>query len=103
MDRTTHYLIEKKTYFWRVNKLPGGNHTFPAELEVEFTDTEPSLSVTSVKSLSQVRLFETPWTAACQPSLSVANFWSLLKLMSIESLMPSNHVNCLSQHQGLFQ
>ena len=43
MDRTTHYLIEKKTYFWRVNKLPGGNHTFPAELQVEFTDIEPSL------------------------------------------------------------
>ena len=34
----------------------------------------------------------TPWTAACQASLSINNFWSLLKLMSIESVMPSNHL-----------
>ena len=34
----------------------------------------------------------TPWTAACQASLSIANSWSLLKLMSIESVMPSNHL-----------
>ena len=42
-------------------------------------------------SHSHVRLFVTPWTAACQPSLSLTNSLSLLKLMSIESLMPSNH------------
>ena len=42
-------------------------------------------------SHSHVRLFVTPWTAACQPSLSITNSLSLLKLMSIESLMPSNH------------
>ena len=47
----------------------------------------------SVQSLSCVRLFETPWTAACQVSLSIMNSWSLLKLMSIELLMPSNHLN----------
>ena len=35
--------------------------------------------------------FATPWAAACQPSLSISNSWSLLKLMSIESVMPSNH------------
>ena len=46
----------------------------------------------SVQSLSRVRLFVTPWTAACQASLSVTNFWSLLKLMSIESVTPSNHL-----------
>ena len=34
----------------------------------------------------------TPWTAACQASLSITNSWSLLKLMSIESVMPSNHL-----------
>ena len=45
----------------------------------------------SVQSLSRVRLFATPWTAAHQASLSITNFWSLLILMSIESLMPSNH------------
>ena len=42
--------------------------------------------------LSCVRLFETPWTAACQASLSIASSWSLLKFMSIESVMPSNHL-----------
>ena len=46
----------------------------------------------SVQSLSQVRLFETPCTAAHQASLSITNSWSLLTLMSIESMMPSNHL-----------
>ena len=47
---------------------------------------------TVVQSLSRVRLFATPWTAACQASLSITNSQSLLKLMSIESVMPSNHL-----------
>ena len=46
----------------------------------------------SVQSLSRVRLFASPWTAAYQASLSITNFQSLLKLMSIESVMPSNHL-----------
>ena len=46
----------------------------------------------SVQSLSHVRLFATPWTAARQASLSITNSRSLLKLMSIESEMPSNHL-----------
>ena len=41
---------------------------------------------------SCVRLFVTPWTAACQASLSITNSQSLLKLMSIESVMSSNHL-----------
>jgi len=45
----------------------------------------------SVQSLSRIRLFATPWTAACQASLSITNSQSLLKLMSIVSVMPSNH------------
>ena len=45
-----------------------------------------------VQSLSHVRLFGTPWTAACQASLSITNSWSLLKLMSIESVMSYNHL-----------
>ena len=63
-----------------------------------------------VQSLSCVRLFATPWTAACQASLSFNISQSLLKLMSIESVIPSNHlIFCCpllllpSQHQGLFQ
>ena len=43
-------------------------------------------------SLSHVWLFATPWTAVCQASLSITNSWSLLKLMSIESMIPSNHL-----------
>ena len=45
-----------------------------------------------VQSLSHVRLFVTPWTAARQASMSITNSWSLPKLMSIESVMPSNHL-----------
>ena len=46
----------------------------------------------SVQSLSRVRLFATPWTAAHQASLSITNSRSLLKLISIETVMPSNHL-----------
>ena len=46
----------------------------------------------SVQSLSCIQLFVTPWTAAHQASLSITNSWSLLKLKSIEPVMPSNHL-----------
>ena len=46
----------------------------------------------SVQLLSRVQLFATPWTVACQASLSITNSRSLLKCMSIESVMPSNHL-----------
>ena len=66
----------------------------------------------SVQSLSRVQLFATPWTAARQASLSITDSQSLLRLVSIESVMPSNHLILsspfprafnLSQHQGLFK
>ena len=67
----------------------------------------------SVQSLSRVRLFATPWIIACQASMSITNSRSLLKLMSIESVMPSSHlILCRpllllspnpSQHQSVFQ
>ena len=72
-----------KPSFWMV--LPQGfknASTIFRELSVQFS---------SVQSLSCVQLFATPWTAARQASLSITNSWSLLKLMSIESVMPSNH------------
>ena len=47
----------------------------------------------SVQLLSHVRLFPTPWTAARQVSLPIINSWSLLKCMSIKSVLPSNHLN----------
>ena len=46
----------------------------------------------SVPLLSHVRLSVTPWTAARQASLPIINSWSLLRLMSVESVMPSNHL-----------
>ena len=49
-------------------------------------------SFSSVQSLSRVQLFETPWTAACQASLSITNPWNLLKVMCIKSVMPSNYL-----------
>ena len=51
-----------------------------------------SCSFSSVQWLSHVLLFTTLWTAACQASLSITNSWSLLKLISIEAVMPSNHL-----------
>ena len=53
---------------------------------------QPQKMNISVQSVSHVRLFVTPWTAACQASLSITNSQSLLKLMSTESVMPSNHL-----------
>ena len=73
----------------------------------------PHHSISSVQSLSRIRLFATPWIAAPQASLSITNSQSSLKLMSIESVMPSSHLILChppsppapnpSQHQGLFQ
>ena len=51
-----------------------------------------SLRLCVLSHFSHVRLFVTPWTAAHQASLAITNFQSLLKLMSIESVMPSNHL-----------
>ena len=67
--------------------------------------------ISSVQSLSRVRLFATPWAAACQASLSITNSWSPLKPMSIDdAIQPSHPLSSpspptlnLSQHQGLFQ
>ena len=61
--------------------------TFPRELQIKYT-----VQFSSVQSLSPVQLFATPWTAAHQASLSIINSQSLLKLMSIELVMPSNRL-----------
>ena len=67
--------------------LPGD----PKCLFLVVSATLPS-EIVVVQSLSHVRLFVTPWTAVCQASLSFTISWSLLKFMSIESVMPSNHL-----------
>ena len=51
---------------------------------IKFNESTWNIQFSSVQSLSCVRLFATPWTAACQASLSITNSWGLLKLMSIE-------------------
>ena len=67
------------------------------------------VSHTVVQSFSCVQLFVTPWTAVRKASTSFTVSWSLLKLMSLESVLPSNHLLSpslalsLSQHQGLIQ
>ena len=60
--------------------------------EIEADRERQTVCFSSVHSLSRVQLFATPWPAACQASLSIATSRSLLKLMSIESVMPSNHL-----------
>ena len=75
---------------------PGIEPVFPGHLLHWQVDSSPlshqGSPVCSVQSLSHVWLFATPWTAAHQASLSTINSQSLLKLMSIESVMPSNHL-----------
>ena len=67
-------------------------HLFCCHLFCDVSVQFSSVQFSSVQSLSRVWLFATPWTATCQASLSITNFRSLLKLMSIESLMPSSHL-----------
>ena len=55
-------------------------------------DYSQSVQIRSDQSLSRVWLFATPWIAACQACLSIINSWSSLRLMSIESVMPSSHL-----------
>ena len=67
-------------------KMKGGN-SYP--LDLGWSIQSPG---GSVQLLSRVRLFATPWTTACQASLSITNSRSLPKPMSVESVMPSNHL-----------
>ena len=62
------------------------------QIDGETMETVSSVQFSSVQSLSRVLLFVTPWIAARQASLSITNSWSSLRLMSIESVMPSSHL-----------
>ena len=64
------------------------HYLFPICLYIQFS----SVQFSSIQSLTRVQLFATPWTAAHQASLSIINSQSLLKLMSVESVMQSNHL-----------
>ena len=65
---------------------------FPIYHHVRLMVWQNVYQFSSVQSLSRVRFFATPWTTACQTSLSITNSWSLIKLVSIELVMPSNHL-----------
>ena len=68
----------------------------PVFLPGEFYGQRSMVGYTPVQLLSRIRLFATLWTAACQASLFIINSQSLLKLMSVESVIPSNHLTlCL--------
>ena len=92
--------------YWSGVPLPSPPN-FLSEIHLKFTSLNEFIylffSISSVQSLSCVRLFATPWTAACQASLSITNSQSLLKFMSMEMVMPSNHFSAYSvfnMHSG---
>ena len=68
---------------WNSHVLNCGSNKIVSTIDYQFS---------AVQSLSHVRLFRAPWTITYQASLSVSNYWSLLKLMSNESVIPSNHL-----------
>ena len=76
------------------NHLPHSGSCLVKFLVSETLLCGPRISILLLlfSSLSRVQLFETPWTAALQASLSITNSWSLFRLMSFESVMPSNHL-----------
>ena len=91
--------------YWSVLLFPSpedlsntGNEPHSPALQADSLPSEPPGNqgiwnhFSSVQSLSRVRLFATPWITACQASMSITNAQSLLKLMPIESEMPSNHL-----------
>ena len=86
-SKLTHMHASGKTHkrrkIWEKRKNVGEKGKFPGNREQQFS---------SVQLLSHVWLFATPWTAARQVSLSIANSQSLLKLVSIMLVMPSNHL-----------
>ena len=71
---------------WQLGSLP------LAPLEKPQHEVYTPFQFISVQLLSHVQLFVTPWTAACQASMSITNSWILLKLMSIEPVMSSKHL-----------
>ena len=88
----TYLLISLELFGQCVVSSVSDSSLFQLVLVLKVYRPLPMLQFSSVQSLSRVRLFVTPWTAACQASLSITSSWSLLNLMSIKSVMPSNHL-----------
>ena len=84
---------EYRCSMWLVNFIaPSCPHPSKVQPSVICYTSLSSVQFNSVQSLSCVRLFVTPWIAACQASLSIINTWSLLKLVSIKSVVPFNRL-----------
>ena len=92
---------QDRYYFWSTESVSGSSHFSKLMNSSEVTEECSSLFF-FVQSLSHVQLFGTPWTEACQASLSFTIFWNLVKLMSIESVMPSNHLVLFSSFPQSF-
>ena len=89
---TVFPILRMKHDIWEWNSLPQHNkHEGKTILKCKYYLATRRL-FSSVQLLSHVQLFEIPWTAACQASLSITNSQSPPKTMSIESVMPSNHL-----------
>ena len=91
-----HYCLPQRVYilFWVWHAV------IPTDTPGSFIFPCP---FSSVQSLSRVRLFATPWTAAHQASLTITNSQSLLKFISIESAMPSNHLSSVIPFSSCYQ
>ena len=85
LDKEIHKVVDLRTAPPFLDRAPPRGETAGSEIKLNKISQ-------SVQSLSHVWFFATQWTAARQASLSITNSWSLLKLMSIESVMPSNHL-----------
>ena len=81
-------MVYKNNHSWFFNFIVFS----PIDIRHNIECDQGTIQFSSGPFLSHVRLFVTPWTGARQASLSRTNSWSLLKLMSIESVMPSNHL-----------
>ena len=79
---------QRPSLVWEAKQIYHKKQTTTSHLTYKHGENKDS----SVQSLSRIWLFATPWTASCQASWSITNSQSLLKLMSIESVMPSNHL-----------
>ena len=88
----------ERHYFWGGSKIRGLNPEIKSTSHVSWIGRQVlyqllhPVQFSLAQSLSRVQLFATPWTAACQVSLSITNSWRLLKLMSIDSLMISKNL-----------
>ena len=71
---------------------PGKNTGVVCHFLLQYMKVKSESEVAQSQSPSRAQLFATPLSATCQASLSITNSWSLLKLMSIKSVMPSNHL-----------